>query len=86
MAQKAIPLHTFGVQARAYWQALLPFNDGIAGSSRPRETEGFIAHIGIMENQMETTIIYWGYIGITEKKMETTIIAYWGYMSHNLNS
>ena len=26
-----------------------------------------------MENQMETTIEYWGYIGIMEKKMETTI-------------
>ena len=28
----------------------------------------------IMENKMETTIVYWGYIGITEKKMETTIM------------
>ena len=29
-----------------------------------------------MENQMETTIVYWGYIGIMEKKMETTIGLY----------
>ena len=28
--------------------------------------------IVIMENQMETTIVYWGYNGIMEKKMETT--------------
>ena len=35
--------------------------------------------LGIMENQMETTIEYWGYIGIMEKKMETTI-EYWGYI------
>ena len=27
----------------------------------------------IMENKMDTTIVYWGYIGIMEKKMETTI-------------
>ena len=27
-----------------------------------------------MENQMETTIEYWGYIGIVEKKMEATIL------------
>ena len=36
-----------------------------------------IVLIGIMEKNMETTIIHWGYIGIVEKKMETTII-YWG--------
>ena len=24
-------------------------------------------YIGIMENKMETTIVYWGYIGIMEK-------------------
>ena len=30
----------------------------------------------VMENKMETTIVYWGYIGIMEKKMETTIV-YW---------
>ena len=35
--------------------------------------------IGIMENKMETTIVYWGYIGIMENKMETTIV-YWGYI------
>ena len=33
--------------------------------------------IGIMENQMETTIVYWDYIGIMENQMETTIV-YWG--------
>ena len=33
---------------------------------------------GILENQMETTIVYWGYIGIMEKKMETTIAFIWG--------
>ena len=27
-------------------------------------------YIGIMENQMETTLECWGYIGIMEKKME----------------
>ena len=32
--------------------------------------------MGIMENEMETTIVYWGNIGIMEKKMETTI---WGF-------
>ena len=30
--------------------------------------------MGIMENEMETTIVYWGNIGITENKMETTIL------------
>ena len=34
-------------------------------------------YIGIMENEMETTIVYWGYIGIMEKKMETTIYIIW---------
>ena len=29
---------------------------------------------GIMEKEMETTIVYWGYIGVMEKKMETTIV------------
>ena len=29
--------------------------------------------MGIMENKMETTIVYWGNIEIMEKKMETTI-------------
>ena len=39
-----------------------------------------LGYIGIMENQIETTImglyrgtLYMGYIGIIEKKMETTI-------------
>ena len=30
--------------------------------------ETTIGYIGIMENKMETTIVYWGYIGITETK------------------
>ena len=29
--------------------------------------------MGIMEKNMETTIVCWGYMGIMEKKMETTI-------------
>ena len=33
---------------------------------------------GIMEKNMETTIVYWDYNGIMEKNMETTIV-YWGY-------
>ena len=33
-----------------------------------------LENIGIMENQMETTIVYWGFIGIMEKKMEATIV------------
>ena len=33
-------------------------------------------YIGIMEQKMETTIVYRGYIGIMEKKMETTIMGY----------
>ena len=35
-------------------------------------------YTGIMENTMETTIVYWGYLRIMEKKMETTIV-YWGW-------
>ena len=31
-------------------------------------------YIGIMENQMETTIVYWWFIGIMEKKKEATIV------------
>ena len=31
-------------------------------------------YIGIMENKLETTIVYWGYIGIMENKMETSIL------------
>ena len=29
--------------------------------------------MGIIENNMETTIVSWGYIGLKEKKMETTV-------------
>ena len=29
-------------------------------------------YIEIMETNMETTIVYWGYVGIMEKRMETT--------------
>ena len=36
-------------------------------------------NLGIMENIMQTTIVYWGYIGIMENKMESTIV-YWGYL------
>ena len=31
-----------------------------------------------MENQVETTIVYWGYIGMMENRMETAIVC-WGY-------
>ena len=31
-------------------------------------------NIEIMENQMETAIVYWGFISIMEKKMEATIV------------
>ena len=31
-----------------------------------------LGHVGIMDNDMATTIVYWVYIGIMEKKMETT--------------
>ena len=30
--------------------------------------------MGIMENNMETTKVYWVYIRIVENKMETTIV------------
>ena len=44
---------------------------------------GFIlGYIGIMENRMETTIVYWGCIGIMEKKMETTIMGYVGIIGY----
>ena len=34
----------------------------------------YLGFIGMMENEMETTIsVYWGEIVILEKKMETTI-------------
>ena len=29
-----------------------------------------LGFIGIMEKEMEATIVYWGYIGLMEKKME----------------
>ena len=35
--------------------------------------------VGLRENTMETTIVYWGYIGLMENEMETTIV-YWGYI------
>ena len=34
--------------------------------------------LGIVENKMETTIIYWGSMGIMESKKETTIVGYDG--------
>ena len=57
-------------------------------------------YIGIMEKNMETTIVYWGssnksenssiivswgHIGIIEKNMETTIV-YWGSNNKSENS
>ena len=50
---------------------------GRSDSSEPGCVGG--CYIRIMENKMETTIVYWGYIGIMEKKMETTIV-YCGYI------
>ena len=38
-----------------------------------------LCNVGIMEQKMETILVYWVYIGIMEKKMETTIV-YWGYI------
>ena len=34
--------------------------------------------LGIMEKEMETTIVYGGYTGMMEPKMETTIMGYIG--------
>ena len=31
-------------------------------------------YIGIMEKEMEATIVYCGYIGITDNKMETRLV------------
>ena len=49
----------------------------------PREPAGRrpqgSADIRILENTIETAIVYWGYIGIMEKKMKTTVV-YWGYI------
>ena len=42
---------------------------------------GNIGYIGILENRMETTIIYWGYIGIMETRMETTTMGYIGFLN-----
>ena len=38
--------------------------------------------MGIMENKMETTIVYRVYMWIVENKMETTIV-YWGLYGDN---
>ena len=32
--------------------------------------------LGIMENEMETTIVCWGNIGIMENRIETTIMGF----------
>ena len=32
-----------------------------------------LGNIGIMENKMEITIVYWGYIGIIEKNRVTRL-------------
>ena len=43
-----------------------------------------MGYIGVMENEMETTVVYWGYmgyIGVMENQMETAIL-YWGYMGY----
>ena len=29
--------------------------------------------LGVMESEMETTVVYWGCMGIMEQKMETTM-------------
>ena len=34
----------------------------------------FWGYRGVMENKMETTIVYWGNIGTMENKMETTTV------------
>ena len=34
---------------------------------------------GIMEKEMETTMVHWGYIGAMKNKMGTTIVP-WGYI------
>ena len=35
--------------------------------------------LGVQENKMETTIVYWGYMGKMERKMETTVLSYIGF-------
>ena len=42
-------------------------------------------YFGIVEKNMETTIVYCGYIGIMDKKMVTTIL-YWGYIGLGFTS
>ena len=37
-------------------------------------------NIGIMEKQMEATIVYSGNLGIMEKKMEATIVYFFSYI------
>ena len=32
----------------------------------------FWGYIGMIENKMETTIVYWGYVGMMENETETT--------------
>ena len=32
-----------------------------------------IGYIGIIQNRMETTVVFWGNIGLMEKKIETTL-------------
>ena len=34
-------------------------------------------YIGIMENKMETTMLYWRYIGFMENTMETTVLGFY---------
>ena len=40
-----------------------------------------MGYIGIMENKMETTMVYWGYIGIMEEKMGSRKILMVGLQS-----
>ena len=55
--------------------------------SRKKEVFGQLnEEQGIMENKMETTIVYWGYIGIMEQKMETTILVYIGVMEKKMET
>ena len=43
------------------------------------------AYLGIMENKMETTIVYGDYLGIMENEMETTIMGlYRGYRGYKV--
>ena len=37
-----------------------------------------IDSIGVMENEMEATVVYWGYREIMENKMETTVSLFHG--------